>query len=85
MSTQDIAARFARETATAKPSALQQLAAEIELVLIEQAADSGQHPDGHELVLVNARAAAEAAAARILPRIQATVDHQVAVMSRDGD
>lgn len=85
MSKQGIAARFARETATAKPTALQQLAHEIELVLIEQASDSGQHPEGGELVLVNARTAAEAAASRILPRIQATVDHQVAAMSRDGD
>jgi len=79
---------MSRQSITArepKPTAAQQLADEIELVLIEQASDTGQLPDGHELVLVNARTAAEAAAARILPRIQATVDHQVAVMSRDGD
>lgn len=70
---------------TDKPSAREQLADLIQLVLIEQAQDNGKHPDGSELVLVDAKRAAEAAADRIIPKLQATIDYHAAMAGRCGD
>lgn len=70
---------------TDKRPVREQLADLIQLVLTEQAQDNGKALDGAELVLVNARQAAEKAADRIIPKLQATVDYHVALASRGGD